>query len=194
MKDSKHVLEYFDDRALVRAWQQGNERSFNQLFNRYFRTSYRYVHRMVCDRLTAEEITMDVMFSVWKKKEYIDPQVSILPFMLRTARNKAIDYMRRKKPQIVFQGDDDQMHSISSGFSADFFVDTNESGKIYEQLLSSLAPKRRLAFRLSRELDMSYAEIAKRMRLSKNTVENHIALALKDIRGYLQGAKGYRGL
>lgn len=186
MMNKKNTTEHFDDRVLVKTWQQGNERSFCQLFNRYFRTNYRYVNALIRDRFIAEEIAMDVMFSVWRRKEYIDSRVSILPFMLKTARNKAIDYMRRKKPEMLPLGESDRPHHLSPVFNADFYIRSKEADKIYEQVLLTLAPKRKLAFRMSREGNMPYAEIAKHMQLSRNTVENHIALALKDFRNHFR--------
>jgi RNA polymerase sigma-70 factor (ECF subfamily) len=51
-----------------------------------------------------------------------------------------------------------------------------------EQELSRLSPQRQKVFRLSREQDMSYTEIAATLNISPNTVKNHISAALEQLR------------
>lgn len=177
-----------EDRVLIRSWQQGNERSFDRLFHRYFQVNCRYAYTLLRDRMTAEEIATDVMMSIWRRKEYIDPEAPVLPFMLKSTKNRAIDYIRQKKlPTLSFT--EATYGSISlSECSVDNVILDKEMNKIYEQALLVIAPKRQRVFRMSRDFDMSYTEIAKRTNLSKNTVQNHIALALRDVHQYFNNS------
>ena len=45
-----------------------------------------------------------------------------------------------------------------------------------------MPPQRGLIYRLSREKNLSSEEIAQMLRINKRTVENHLSLALSDIR------------
>ena len=51
--------------------------------------------------------------------------------------------------------------------------------------LTALSPRRRLVYQLSRDQGLNLQEIAARLRLSPNTVKNHLVIALKFIRKYL---------
>lgn len=48
-----------------------------------------------------------------------------------------------------------------------------------------MPPKRKEIYMLSRERGLTNAEIAKKLDISKKTVENHLNLALKEIRNFL---------
>jgi RNA polymerase sigma-70 factor (ECF subfamily) len=54
-----------------------------------------------------------------------------------------------------------------------------------EKALKSLPPTRRKVFRMSRFQEMSYSEIANELSISTKTVENHISLAIKQLRPFL---------
>jgi DNA-directed RNA polymerase specialized sigma subunit, sigma24 homolog len=62
---------------------------------------------------------------------------------------------------------------------------------VYESEVDKLSPQRQKVFRLSREKNLSYAEIAKEMDLSVNTVENYMVSALNTLR---ENTRGYKSL
>ena len=54
------------------------------------------------------------------------------------------------------------------------------------QAIRDLPPRRREIFTLIRERGFSYAEIAEIMQISRQTVANHMSLALNDLRVLLR--------
>jgi len=54
-----------------------------------------------------------------------------------------------------------------------------------EKAMAQLPPIRRKVFRMSRIEEKSYLEIAKELSISTKTVENHISMAIKQLRPYL---------
>lgn len=175
--------EIMTEKEIISSWQQGNDRCYNWLFNKYYHVNVRFVYSLTRDRMVSEEIAMDVMTIIWQRKMFIKTDIPIVRLMLKTAKNKVIDSRRRQKLKLV---DVDDIARASETYVR-FIDDTvlqNEVDKTYMNGLRMLPPKRRLAFCLNRELGMPYADIAKHMNLSVNTVENHIALALKDFRNY----------
>ena len=51
-----------------------------------------------------------------------------------------------------------------------------------ESLISMLPPRQQEVFRLSRDEELSYREIAEKLQISERTVEHHISDALKFLR------------
>lgn len=60
-----------------------------------------------------------------------------------------------------------------------------EAEEHIHRIITTLSPQCREAFMLSRFEELSYKEIAERMHLSVNTVEKHIAKALRILRSSL---------
>ena len=66
---------------------------FRELFDSYFRILTTYAYRFVCDWQTAEDITQDVFTSLWEKKENIDFDDPIKPYLYRAVYNRSINYL-----------------------------------------------------------------------------------------------------
>ena len=66
---------------------------FRELFDSYFRILTTYAYRFVNDWQTAEDITQDVFMSLWEKKESIDFDDPIKPYLYRAVYNRSINYL-----------------------------------------------------------------------------------------------------
>ena len=62
-----------------------------------------------------------------------------------------------------------------------------ELTRLHQQAIERLSPQRKIVFRLSREEELSYEEIAEKLGISKNTVRNQMSDSLKSIREYIAG-------
>lgn len=183
--NKKSMLHDTSDSILIRSWQLGDEKSFARLFHKYYQANYKYAFAITRDRMLSEEVAMDVMMAIWRRKEHINAEAPLLPFMLKSVRNRIIDQARRKKLSISPLMESAHADVLSSENNVDTYVSKKEMDKLYQQAQLILSPKRRLVFRMSRDLDLSHTEIARQMNVSRNTVENHIVFALRDIRRYL---------
>ena len=56
---------------------------------------------------------------------------------------------------------------------------------LIDMVVETMPPQRKLIYQLSREVGLSNPEIAEKLQLSKKTVENHLNLALKELRKVL---------
>ena len=59
----------------------------------------------------------------------------------------------------------------------------HQTNDILLRQVSQFPEKRRTVFEMSRYLNMSNRDIAERLNISERTVEKHIQLALRDLRG-----------
>lgn len=175
------------DGTLVKSWQAGNENAYDQLFRRYFDRLYRYACQLVTDTCTSEEIVMDVMLSVWRKKGSLDSNLSVSAFMYKSVRNRVIDYARKRKIRTV-AFDEINFPLWPSALSPDSIMCKKEMEHIYRQGLERLTPRKRDIFLMSREQGESYLSIANKLALSKNTVENHMVVALRQFKEHIARA------
>lgn len=91
------ALEDAESNALVTNAQRGDQSAFEQLYSRYYDLVYRYGRTMLKDEHEAEDVTQDVFIRVLRLLPRYEPRAG-QPFrvlLLRIARNRSIDYLRR---------------------------------------------------------------------------------------------------
>jgi len=94
---SEQVMSERVSRAIKRA-QQGDRDALGFLYTRYADDIHRYVRSIVCNQHEAEDVTQQVFAKLIRViGKYEERQVPFLAWMLRVARNMAIDHMRRQR-------------------------------------------------------------------------------------------------
>lgn len=86
------------DEQLMELVERGFAEALETLYDRYAGPSYSLALRILGDRGAAEEVVQDTFLAVWQragtyKPEYGRPS----PWLLRIARNRAVDELRRRR-------------------------------------------------------------------------------------------------
>lgn len=89
-----------DSARLVARVQAGERAAYDELYLRYFSAVYRYVRVIVRDEHEAEDVTQDVFISTLDAlpRYEIRADLPFRVFLLRCARNRAVDYRRKLTP------------------------------------------------------------------------------------------------
>jgi RNA polymerase sigma-70 factor (ECF subfamily) len=88
-------------RAVQRA-SDGDGEAMGELYDRYSARVYGHVRRMMRDRHDAEDITQLVFLKLASTLDRYDERAGdFCPWLLRVARNLAIDELRRRRPVLV---------------------------------------------------------------------------------------------
>jgi len=172
------------DKQLLEECTKNNLKAFNTLFDRYFGRLYNYALGYVKDEYFAEEAIMDLMMWIWDKRHTLQIEGEFKPYIFRAAKNATIKAIRKKAVSIA------PIEFIENNLSfvatpADHQLDTRELEAKYHFHLDSLSPQRKIVFQMSREGDLSHAEIANDLNISINTVKNHIKFSLNHFRKQL---------
>lgn len=169
----------------IELWQRCSSndlRAFNELFDRYAKPLYRQAASYIKDTMAAEELVMDLLFNLWQKRAHLQPAAgnNVKAYLMRAMRNRIINYLQKNMRATT--SIDLLEDKLVEGHQADHSILSKDIDALYQAKLNILSPQRRKVFQLSREENLSYAEIAKRMNLSVNTVENYMASALNILR------------
>ncbi|MDR6783701.1 RNA polymerase sigma-70 factor (family 1) [Pedobacter africanus] len=179
------AIRDLSDKLLIEKYRNGNASAFNVLFKRYYDSLYGYTLKNVKDVCVAEELVMDVMLGLWKRKGEILIEEDLKAYLYRSVKNAIYNHYRKKALQTISM---DQVNESAQHLAkaADHELEVRELDSIYRLHLQQLSPQRRRVYELSREQHMTYAEIAKDMDISVNTVENYMVASLNFFRKQLK--------
>jgi RNA polymerase sigma-70 factor (family 1) len=178
------ITNDLSDKILLEKYRSGNTAAYNVLFKRYYNALYNFALKNLKESCVAEELVMDVMMGLWKKKGEIIIEDNLKAYLYRSVKNAIYNHYRKKiLPTVSLELVRDQLTLTSA--AVDHELNSKELESFYRQKISQLSPQRRKVYELSRDQDMSYAEIAKNMDLSVNTVENYMVASLSYFRKQL---------
>lgn len=177
-----------NDQALLEQYQQGNREAISQLLERHTRRLRDYIRMMVKDNDVAEDLTQEVLIKVVKvidEGRYSD-KGRFLPWMLRIAHNRVLDYFRGQKNAKT-------INESSAGFdilgSTNFAEPSIEDNIISEQcaeelraLIGELPEEQREVIRMRYYEGLSFKEIAEHTGVGINTALGRMRYALINMR------------
>ena len=165
----------------IRALQEGNHLVFEQLFDETYEALCRYAFSIVRDMNDAEDVVQKTFCKLWDQHETLTIQSSINSYLYRIVHNDCLN--------VVHQQTNHKEHNLNYITSMNDLDESaadqlavSELQQEIDRALATLPPQCRRVFELSRMEQLSYAEIAKQLNISTNTVENHISKALKLLR------------
>ncbi|MEM9676327.1 MAG: RNA polymerase sigma-70 factor [Bacteroidota bacterium] len=164
---------------------QGDSRAYDQFFTEHHQQVYTFCLKLISSEELAEEVMMDVFFTVWKKRKRIDPERPVKSLLYKVARDLSVDCLRKiareRKNQITLS---EYKDPVARNTTEDHLI-TEEYNQLAHQAIDRLPPQRKIIFTMRRQLDMSPSEIAQQLGISKNTVRVQLVRANSFLRDYL---------
>ncbi len=133
----------------------------------------------------AEEIVCDIFTRIWLNRENLNIKTSIREYLVKSVHNNCIDYYRQLKRQekYIEAENVETFHSLLDlGESPLDYILTKELEEKINSVIEELPPQYKKCFKLSRYQDLTYEEIARKMKISVNSVKTNIKNALAIIR------------
>ena len=158
----------------------GSKTAFEIFFKQYYRILCNYAYGIISDRNEAEEVVQDLFCKIWEQRENLVKLQSVKAYLYRSVHNKCINKIRHTKIKLAYME-----HSKRENFNITSPVSEIQLKELQEKIqkaISDLPKQCGLVFKLSRNEEMSYKEIAKMLEISYKTVENHMGKALKLLR------------
>ena len=170
-----------DDNLLMGRLQAGDEQAMSVLLEEHWTSVVKYAFRLVGSWDKAEDVAQDPFVRVWEgRKKWSRGSLGAL--VHRIARNAALDVLKSPRHAARREAPD----TLASGSAPDRDVELSELDQAVARAIRELPPRRGEIFKLVRQSGFSYAEIAEIMGISKQTVANHMSLALSDLRVMLR--------
>jgi len=180
-----HKLSDFE---LVKLYQEGNQESFEVLFNRHKTRIYSYIMLVIKDQHLAEDIFQETFIKVinsLKLGKYQD-EGRFVPWVMRIAHNLIIDHFRKEKHLPTISNDDYEMDIFnSSKFSEATVEQSLIKGQIEKEvrsLLDELPEDQREVVYMRHFMGLSFKDIAEQTDVSINTALGRMRYALINLR------------
>lgn len=145
-----------------------------------------YVARIARDPAIAEELTQDILLTVWRRADRYDPErASAETWIFAIARNRVIDTIRRRKlPQ---PDESDPTWVPAAPDPGDHVVASRQRSERIRDALLTLPDAQRDVMHQAFFESRSYPEIAEDQGVALGTVKSRARLAFERLRELLAG-------
>jgi len=133
------------------------------------------------DRQVAEELVQDTFLSFYKSSISLEKLSTVMAFLYVILKNKILDWHRKNSQQRKF-ADYFMKYFADADDSTRALIETRELEQLLQTEIEKLPEQCRKVFTLRRKDFLSNKEIALRMDISENTVEQHMRKALRLLR------------
>ena len=175
---------FSEERSLILRLTEGDEDAFCELYATYKNRLIYFAMRFLKSREYAEDVFQDAFTVVWQSRRFINPDASFSSYLYTIMRNRILNQLRNA-------ANEEKLKESILSQALDYTEDTkrevmlNDLKSLISHALQQLTPRQREIFEMSREGQLSHKEIADKLGISVNTVQEHISTSLKLIRTYL---------
>lgn len=167
---------------LAEAVAAGDASALHALYERTHRPVFTLMVRLTSNRETAEELTVDLFDDLWRKACRYDPsRGTVLGWVMNQARAKAIDWLRLEQVQKGRQPAPEGGLLIIDAPDYRDVMQFNEQSARLRAALALLAPEERAAIEMAFFSELSYTEVAARLKRPSGAIKAHIRSGLRKL-------------
>lgn len=155
----------------------GDTEAFKTLFEMFYPKVKVFLVKLLKDDKASEDIAQDIFVKLWSMGPSLPEISSFNVYLYRMTKNAALNYLRDRKPSVDIS---ELLIMCDGDIEQEYY--RKEKELLVRLAVEQMPLQRKRVFTMSRYQGMTNDEIAKSLGLSKHTVENHLTLALKDLR------------
>jgi RNA polymerase sigma-70 factor (ECF subfamily) len=163
---------------------KARRKAFEQLVNQYSEQLYWQVRRIVLIHEDADDVLQNVFLKAWSKLDTFNQESKISTWLYRIALNESLDFMRKKKTQMVSSDDDEAM--VGSTLMADDYFNGTEAEAMLQEAIAQLPDVQRTVFNMRYFDDMKYSEISEILQTSEGSLKASYHIAVKKISDFFK--------
>ena len=173
---------------LVRAVAGGDQRALHSLYEQTYRIVFTLIVRITANQETAEEVTLDVFYDVWRKASTYDPaNGSVVGWIMNQARSRAIDRLRFDQRKKRANNDPHSLPPTTDIVDPQQACLFEEQSRLLRNALEALTPEERNAIETAFFSELTYEETARELNQPVGTVKTRIRSSMGKLRKALEG-------
>lgn len=169
---------------LIKKAKLGEAKAFEYLYKETYDRNYYIIYKMLKNEQDTLDVLQETYIKVFMKLEqftYKEPD-SFCAWTGKIAVNMALDFLRKKKPVLfteIEQDDEDgikefEIEDTSQQFRPEIVYDKKETADIVEEMLNCLSEEQRVCILMYYLQNMSIKEIAQMCNCSENTIKSRL--------------------
>lgn len=162
---------------------------FSEIYDIYFPKLLRFTRTYLISEDESENIVQEIFIYLWEHRDIIETLQNLNAYLFTLAKNRCIDYFRKEMVREVRKGSLSEIENRELQlklYSLEAFDNDRLSDADIEEILNNainrLPERCREIFIMSRLQNLRYKEIAEKLNVSPNTVENQIVIALRKLK------------
>lgn len=172
--------------STIHEFCDGSHAAFQEIYRHFFARVLRLGKKIIeCDERAAD-YTQDFFIQVWQNRESFRNVNNFEAYFYVAARNEAVrarkayasEFLKRDNHALVPR--DTVTHNVEE------YINEADYQRIISQALTTMSPQRKLIYEMSRKQGLPSREIAQKLNIAGQTVDNEITIILKAIKRHLQ--------
>ena len=172
-----------EEQRLAQELATGSRKAFQEIFMRYYPKVRYFVLGLVKSDEDAEDLAQDIFAKLWTNRAAFAEVRNLGVYLFVLSRNMTYNYIEAR--QLRQEWLQEKPFDEEDGHSPYEDLIAKDLTLLVDLVVEGLPPQRKTIYKLSREAGLSNTEIAEKLGLQKKTVENHLNLALKELRKVL---------
>ena len=162
----------------------GSHEAYHMVFKAAYPKVRAFTLGFIKNETDADDISQLVFIKLWTNRDKLANVRNFDSFLYTITKNTVLNHIASRKAYTI---DISSARNITTGDDTPIDqIEAQDLQLLIDMIVENMPPQRQTIYKMSREEGLSNDIIAERLGLQKKTVENHINLALGEIRKMLK--------
>jgi RNA polymerase sigma-70 factor (ECF subfamily) len=169
---------------LIERCLHSDQTAWEQIVKQHWRKVYNVAYQFVGSHEQAEDLAQEIFLKIFRSLDTFDRRANFQTWLISVSRNLCIDHYRsvRKERQTINRDvAAEDLAPVSATMSPLAALENRDLAALLRQALQTLPQSLRTAVLLRDIQELSYLEIAERLRLPEGTVKSRINRGRKEL-------------
>lgn len=169
---------------IIEELTEGSQEAFRMVFKAAYPQVRAFSKGFTKNDADADDIAQQVFIKLWTKRAILANVRNFETYLYTITKNTVLNHMASQK---AFMVDISDVRNLSTENTSPLEqIEASDLQLLIDMTVENMPPQRQAVYKLSRVEGLSNDQIAERLGLQKKTVENHLNLALGEIRKVLK--------
>lgn len=179
-----------EDDYLFSLTQQGDEKAFAAIYNKYHKILYALAFDYLKDTDLAKDIVQEVFLRLWELRMSINVQVNLGNYLYTITKNQLLKVIQERNKEILQAYEFNRQIQVSHSDTNEKVRSEHKEAELYK-VIDKLPNQKKEICLLKLRKDLSNQQIAEHLGISIQTVKNHYNQSLKFLKIHLKGSGAF---